>query len=185
MRPIADMDGYGDSPDQTPEFSQVFPDLNGFEMEFPEAPSFMGPPQWADSNPPPNPPSQSTSNFPAPRSGQFRVPARPRRKHEKVEDRSTRQERYERIERLSKELKSVVREEMTSRKELWDVDGGREEEAFWEQRKQVVYKSLEELVEEIQRAFRDRDKEAVMDLWTKEIEERRVNQAWPLHRPES
>lgn len=173
------MDGYGDGFGQTPDFSQVFSDLEDFGTENQPVPPFMGPPQWPASNPPVNSP-------PIPRNPQFRSSARPRRKQLTIEDRSTRQERYDRMERLSKELKSVVRDELTNRKELWDVEGGREEEEFWEQRKQVVYKSLEELAEEIQRAFRDRDKEAVMDLWSKEVEERRVNQArLPLPRPDN
>lgn len=156
------MDGYpGNIPGQEPGF----PNPDGYDANYQS--SFMGPPQ------------RPASNTPASNNEAFRVPPRPRRKQGGVEDRATRQERYDRIEHLAKELKSAVRDEITSRKERWDADGGREEEEYWEQRKKTVYKGLEELAEEIQRAFRDRNKEAVMDLWSKETEERRVNQARP------
>lgn len=89
------------------------------------------------------------------------------------EERTERKERYDRIERLTRELSNAVRDEMTRRKELWEVDGDREEEEFWEDRKQEVYHSLEQLADEIQRAFRDRRKEAVLEMWSKELEERR------------
>ncbi|TGZ76504.1 hypothetical protein EX30DRAFT_246425 [Ascodesmis nigricans] len=107
----------------------------------------------------------------------FVTPVRPKRYPFNKEERSERKARYDRIEQLTQELSAAVRDEMTRRKDLWDVDGAREEEAFWEARKQEVYKGLELLADEIHRAIRDRKKEAVLDLWSKEIEERRINAA--------
>lgn len=106
----------------------------------------------------------------------FKYPSRPaRRGRLSKEERTERKDRYDRIEVLTRELANAVRDEMTRRKELWDVEGNREEEEFWESRKQEVYKGLEELAGEIQRAFRDRRKEAVLEMWSKELEERRVS----------
>ncbi|KAF8538164.1 hypothetical protein BDD12DRAFT_885925 [Trichophaea hybrida] len=106
----------------------------------------------------------------------FKYPPKPaRRGLLSKEERTERKERYDRIEVLTRELTVAVRDEMKRRKELWDVEGDREEEEFWESRKQEVYKGLEELAGEIQRAFRDRRKEAVLELWSKELEERRAS----------
>lgn len=107
-------------------------------------------------------------------SGSFRYPARPVRRKVNKEERSERKDRYDRIEALTRELSMAVRDEMQRRKALWDVEGDREEEEFWEGRKREVYHGLEILADEIQRAFRDRRKEAVLELWSKEQEERRV-----------
>lgn len=85
-----------------------------------------------------------------------------------------RKSRYDRIETLTKQLKDALKDEMGRRKHSWDVDGDREEEAQWEVRKGEIYAGLEDLVEDITRAFRDRSKEAVLDLWEKESEDRRV-----------
>jgi hypothetical protein len=107
--------------------------------------------------------------------GTFRFqPPKPRRNHSRSvkEERSDRRIRYDRIEHLTRELSAALRDEMARRKDLWDSDGDQEEEAFWEGRKQEVYKGLEQLADEIQKAFRDRHKEAVLDLWGKEREER-------------
>jgi hypothetical protein len=104
-----------------------------------------------------------------------RYPARPVRRKLNKEERSERKDRYDRIEVLTRELSMAVRDEMQRRKALWDVEGDREEEEFWESRKQEVYQGLEVLADEIQRAFRDRRKEAVLEIWSKEQEERRVS----------
>jgi hypothetical protein len=117
-------------------------------------------------------------------SGNFKYPSRStRRTRLSKEERTERKDRYDRIEALTRELTVAVRDEMTRRKELWDVEGDREEEEFWESRKQEVYKGLEELAGEIQRAFRDRRKEAVLEMWSKELEERRATSSAAM-RPE-
>lgn len=85
-----------------------------------------------------------------------------------------RKSRYDRMETLTKELGLALKDEMGRRKDSWDVDGDREEEAQWETRKEEIYAGLEELAEEIKRALRDRSKEAVLDLWEQEMEDRRV-----------
>ena len=109
------------------------------------------------------------------RAGTFRFqPPQPRRNRSAKEERSDRRARYDRIEHLTRGLSAALRDEMARRKDLWDSDGDREEEAFWEDRKQELYKGLEQLADEIQRAFRDRRKEAVLDLWGKELEERKA-----------
>jgi hypothetical protein len=107
--------------------------------------------------------------------GTFKYPSRPARKprHSK-EERSERKNRYDRIEVLARELSMELNMEMSRRKQMWDVEGDREEEAFWESRKQEVYQELDRLAGEIQRAFRDRRKEAVLEMWSKEQEEKRV-----------
>lgn len=84
---------------------------------------------------------------------------------------------FDRIEGLAKQLKIAIREEMRRRKEHWDMEGDREEEEKWEGRKQEVYKALEELADEIQRAVRDRKKEAVLELWSREADERTQRRA--------
>lgn len=107
--------------------------------------------------------------------GTFKYPNRPVRKtrHSK-EERSERKDRYDRIEVLARELSMELSMEMSRRKQMWDVEGDREEEEFWESRKQEVYQELDRLASEIQRAFRDRRKEAVLEIWSKEQEDRRV-----------
>lgn len=85
-----------------------------------------------------------------------------------------RKSRYDRIETLTKQLKDALKDEMGRRKHSWDVDGDREEEAQWETRKGEIYAGLEDLVEDITRAFRDRSKEAVLDLWEQESEDRQM-----------
>jgi len=107
--------------------------------------------------------------------GTFKYPSRPVRKpRQSKEERSERKNRYDRIEVLARELSMELNMEMTRRKQMWDVEGDREEEAFWESRKQEVYQELDRLAGEIQRAFRDRTKEAVLEMWSKEQEEKRV-----------
>jgi hypothetical protein len=106
-------------------------------------------------------------------AGGFRYPARPERSKSK-EDRSERKHRYDRMEALTRELSMAIRDEMERRKALWDVEGDREEEEFWESRKQEVYQGLEVLADDLQRAFRDRKKEAVMAYWSNEQEQRRL-----------
>ena len=107
--------------------------------------------------------------------GTFKYPSRPVRKPRQCkEERSERKNRYDRIEVLARELSMELNMEMTRRKQMWDVEGDREEEAFWESRKQEVYQELDRLAGEIQRAFRDRKKEAVLEMWSKEQEEKRV-----------
>lgn len=129
-----------------------------------------------DGQPPQRPTtSHAASSSSSAHHDNFVTPVRPRRYRPTKEERSERKARYDRIEHLTQELSAAVRDEMARRKDLWDVEGVREEEEFWEERKQEVYKGLEQLAEEIQRAFRDRKKEAVLDLWSKEMEERRVN----------
>ncbi|KAL7273365.1 hypothetical protein RUND412_003785 [Rhizina undulata] len=81
---------------------------------------------------------------------------------------------YDRIEKLTVTLSFEVNEEMARRKESWDIEGDREEEQKWELRKQEVYKGLEELAQDIERAIRDRKKEAVLELWDREMEEKRL-----------
>lgn len=98
------------------------------------------------------------------------VPATKRSRPQK-EERSDRRDRYDRIERLTQDLSAEIRFELARRKELWDLEGNGQEEEFWESRKLEVYKGLEKLAGEIQRAFRDRQKEAVMEMWSKESEE--------------
>lgn len=88
-----------------------------------------------------------------------------------------RERRYDRIERLTKELTLAVKDEMARRKDSWDMDGDKEEEEQWENRKNEVYGGLGELAGDIQRAFRDRDKEAILEQWVKEEEERRVRRS--------
>jgi hypothetical protein len=78
------------------------------------------------------------------------------------------------MEALTRDLSMAIRDEMQRRKTMWDVEGDREEEEFWENRKQEVYQGLEVLADEIKRAFRDRTKEAVMAHWSNEQEERRL-----------
>lgn len=85
-----------------------------------------------------------------------------------------RKSRYDRMETLTKELNLALKDEMGRRKDSWDVDGDREEEAQWETRKKEIYAGLEVLVGEIKRALRDRSKEAVLDLWEQEMEDRRI-----------
>ncbi|RPB12670.1 hypothetical protein P167DRAFT_151372 [Morchella conica CCBAS932] len=84
---------------------------------------------------------------------------------------------YDRIETLTKELTHALKDEMTRRKDSWDVEGDREEEEQWESRKQEIYDGLSELTEEIKRALRDRSKEAVLEMWGKELEERRAQRS--------
>lgn len=88
-----------------------------------------------------------------------------------------RERRYNRIEMLTKELKLALKDEMGRRKDSWDADGDREEEMKYENRKMQIYDGLIELAGDIQRALRDRSKEAVLDLWEKEMEERRVQRS--------
>jgi len=110
-----------------------------------------------------------------PDGGTFKHPGRPvRRARHSKEERSERKDRYDRIEVLARELSMELSMEMSRRKQMWDVEGDREEEEFWESRKQEVYQELDRLAGEIQRAFRDRKKEAVLEIWSKEQEERRV-----------
>lgn len=90
---------------------------------------------------------------------------------------SERERRYNRIEMLTKELKLALKDEMGRRKDSWDADGDREEEMKYENRKMQIYDGLIELAGDIQRALRDRSKEAVLDLWEKEMEERRVQRS--------
>jgi hypothetical protein len=100
-----------------------------------------------------------------------------RRDRHSKEERSEREDRYNRIENLTIELSHAVRDEMARRKDMWDVEGNRDEEEFWEGRKQQVYTKLEVLAEDIQRAVRDRQKESVMNLWSKESEQRDIMSA--------
>lgn len=102
-------------------------------------------------------------------------PKTSRRGQPSKEGRTEREARYDRIEALTRELSFAVRDEMARRKNLWDVEGDREEEEFWESRKKQVYAGLEGLAGEIQRALRDRQKEAVMEMWSKEQEEKRAS----------
>lgn len=95
---------------------------------------------------------------------------------------SERERRYDRIEMLTKELKLALKDEMGRRKDSWDADGDREEEMKYETRKMQVYEGLIELAGDIQRALRDRNKEAVLDLWEKEMEERRVQRSGSARR---
>ncbi|KAI5848408.1 hypothetical protein BZA05DRAFT_97066 [Tricharina praecox] len=105
----------------------------------------------------------------------FKHPTRQvRRARHSKEERSERKDRYDRIEVLARELSMELSLEMSRRKQMWDVEGDREEEEFWESRKQEVYHELDRLASEIQRAFRDRRKEEVLEIWSKEQEERRV-----------
>lgn len=90
---------------------------------------------------------------------------------------SERESRYDRIEILTKELKLALKDEMGRRKDSWDADGDREEEMKYEGRKMQVYDGLIDLAGDIQRALRDRSKEAVLDLWEKEMEERRAQRS--------
>jgi len=87
-----------------------------------------------------------------------------------------RKERYDRIKSLTTDLSYAIREEMEMRKQSWDVDGEAEEEDKWEERKKEVYKGLEDLSGQIQRVIRDRKKEAVMQIWNREREERKAVQ---------
>lgn len=129
--------------------------------------SFGGlPPRNDFASPPPPPP-------PPPSNQVFRASTRPRKIAEQREDRNDREERYGRIAALTRELSNAVRDEMSRRKQQWDVEGSHQEEEYWEGRKQEVYKGLEQLSDEIRRAFRDRRKEAVLDLWSREQEVKR------------
>jgi hypothetical protein len=83
------------------------------------------------------------------------------------------------MERLTRELSSALREEMAQRKDSWAWEGDQEEEEHWEERKKDIYQGLANLAEEIERAMRDRKKEAVLELWGKEMEERRVQRSEP------
>lgn len=90
---------------------------------------------------------------------------------------SERESCYSRIEMLTRELKLALKDEMGRRKDSWDADGDREEEIKYEKRKNQVYDGLKELAGEIRRALRDRSKEAVLDLWGREMEERRIQRS--------
>ena len=81
---------------------------------------------------------------------------------------------YDRIERLTKELSSVLKEEMAQRKDSWEEGGDQEDESHWEERKKEIYQGLADLAGEIERAIRDRKKEEVLEFWGKEMEERRA-----------
>lgn len=117
----------------------------------------------------------SVENSYSPQHQSFRAGAPPRRNNRpEKEDRNDREERYTRISTLTRELSAAVRDEMSRRKQQWDVEDSRAEEEYWETRKQQVYKDLEKLADEIRRAFRDRRKEAVLDLWSREQEGKRA-----------
>ena len=129
------------------------------------------PPLQPHPQPPPHPQQQSENN------DGFNFPPRPtRRARAYKEDHVERKERYDRMEGLTRELSFAVRDEMARRKNLWETEGDREEEKIWESRKNEIYSGLGVLSDEIQRAFRDRSKEAVMDIWSKEQEERRFRE---------
>lgn len=104
----------------------------------------------------------------------LKKPAVTRRRKLKGDER---QECFDRIEGLAKQLQAAIREEMARRKEHWDSDGDAEEEEKWEGKKNEVYKTLEEVADEIKRAVRDRKKEAVLALWSREADERTQRRA--------
>lgn len=115
-------------------------------------------------------PRESPSETPFVDRTPHRAPALGSRRLSKGERKS----RYDRMETLTKELGLALKDEIGRRKDSWDGDGDREEEAQWETRKKEIYAGLEELAGEIKRALRDRSKEAVLDLWEQEMEDRRV-----------
>lgn len=123
---------------------------------------------------PPRKGSSSSGQPPSPVDAALQKPTIPKSRRLSKEQRKS---RYDRIETLTKELKHALKDEMTRRKDSWDVDGDREEEEQWESRKQEIYDGLSELTEEIKRALRDRNKEAVLDMWGKEMEEKRVQRS--------
>lgn len=98
-----------------------------------------------------------------------------RRGRPSLEDRAEREARYKLIGILTRDLSFAVEDEMTRRKDLWELEGNREEEILWESRKQEIYEGLKGLAGQIQRAFRDRQKEAVMEMWDKEREKERAS----------
>lgn len=57
---------------------------------------------------------------------------------------------------------------MKLRGERWDLEGNSAEEEFWEERKTQVYRGLGRLAAVIERVFKDRQKETVMEMWRKE-----------------
>jgi len=85
---------------------------------------------------------------------------------------------------LTRELTLALKDEMARRKDSWEDEGDQEEEQQWEGRKQEVYQGLSELADEIERAIRDRKKEAVLELWGKEMEERRMKRSEMTRRDE-
>ena len=92
-----------------------------------------------------------------------------------LEDRADREARYDRVEALTRRLSIEVQVEISRRKEVWEVEGDREEEALWEHRKNEVFGELNKLADEIERLARDRQKEEVMEMWSQEQEVRRVS----------
>ncbi|PWW77411.1 hypothetical protein C7212DRAFT_362634 [Tuber magnatum] len=95
-----------------------------------------------------------------------------------------RKSRYDRMEMLTRELTLALKDEMARRKDSWEDEGDQEEEQQWEGRKQEIYQGLSELADEIERAIRDRKKEAVLELWAKEMEERRMQRSEMVRRDE-
>lgn len=134
----------------------------------------MDPPPGRYSAPPRKESSRAFGIHTSPIDGTSRRPSAPRLRRLSKEERKS---RYDRIETLTKELTLALKDEMARRKDSWDVDGDREEEEQWESRKSEIYDGLEELSGEIRRALRDRNKEAVLDLWEKEMEERRIQRS--------
>lgn len=134
----------------------------------------MDPPPGRYSVPPRKSSSSSHQSGASPVDVTTRKPSAPRSRRLSKEERKS---HYDRIEVLTKELTLALKDEMVRRKDSWDVDGDREEEEQWESRKQEIYDGLSELTGEIKRALRDRNKEAVLDLWGKEMEERRAQRS--------
>lgn len=88
------------------------------------------------------------------------------------------------METLTRELTLALKDEMARRKDSWEEEGDQEEEQQWEERKHEVYQGLSNLADEIERAIRDRKKEAVLELWGREMEARRVQRSEMARRDE-